>query len=94
MSLPLLMLIVMKSTGELKTRGVTNSSYQWTFSENNENSLPVTDFCTFKHACGMIAKEKRDPAIVGLPGFFLQTECKHEELILLKLTGTVALLLV
>ena len=40
----------------------------------------------------MIAREGRDVATVDLPGFFLQTD--QDKIILLKVTGAVALLLV
>ena len=43
---------------------------------------------------GVIAKEKRDAAIEDLPGFFLQTEKDGEEVMLLKMTGAIAFLLV
>jgi hypothetical protein len=42
--------------------------------------------------CAIIAREGRDAASNDLPGFFLQTD--QDKLILLKLTGAVALLLV
>ena len=44
--------------------------------------------------CRVIAKEIRCITTVDLPGFFLHAERDVEELILLKLTGTIALLLV
>ena len=57
-------------------------------------SPPTRDRCSFKHVCGTIAKEKRDLATVDLPGFFLQTESKDEELLLMKFAREVALFLV
>ena len=53
--------------------------------------MPTPDFYAFKYIVAVIAKEGRDCATVDLPGFFLQTE--QEEEILLKLTGSVAILL-
>ena len=40
----------------------------------------------------MIAREGSDIATVDLPGFFLQTD--QDEMLLLKLTGSVALMLI
>ena len=42
----------------------------------------------------VIVKKKRDVVIVDLPGFFLQIEKTDKDLIILKLIGAIALLLV
>ena len=93
-ALPLLMFMVMKRNGELKSRGCTNGSYQRVHTEKSEVSSPIPDFYTFKYICAIIAKELRDVATVDLPSFFFQTEIEEDDKILLKITGAVALLLV
>ena len=69
--LPILTFVVNKRSVELKTRGVTNGSFQRLCTEKSECSSPTPDHCSFKHACGTIAKEKRDAETVDLSGFFL-----------------------
>ena len=94
-ALPLLMFMVLKRKGVLKSRGVANGSRQRVHADKNEVSSPTPDFYSLKHACGVAAKEGRDTGTVDLPGFFLQTEAADEgELVVIKLTGTIALLLV
>ena len=93
-ALPILMFMVLKRNGLLKTRGVADGSVQRLYTNKEDVSSPTPDFYAFKYICAMIAKEGRDVATVDLPGFFLQTEQEGEEDILLKLTGDVALLLV
>ena len=93
-ALPILMFMVLKRNGLLKTRGVADGSVQRLFTNKDDVSSPTPDFYAFKYICAVIAREGRDAATVDLPGFFLQTEQEGDELILLKLTGEVALLLV
>ena len=91
-ALPILMFMILKQNGELKTRGVANGSYQYIYTNKDDCTSPTPDFYSFKYVCTVIAKEGRDVATVDLPGFFLQME--QDELILLKITGSVTLLLV
>ena len=91
-ALPILMFMVMKRNGSLKTRGCANGSVQRLYTNKEDVSSPTPDFYAFKFICAVIAREGRDAATVDLPGFFLQTD--QDELILLKLTGAVALLLI
>ena len=93
-ALPILMFMVLKRNGSLKTRGVADGSVQRLYTSKDDVSSPTPDFYAFKYICAVIAKEARDVASVDLPGFFLQTEQEGDEVILLKLTGEVALLLV
>ena len=93
-ALPILMFMVLKRNGLLKTRGVADGSVQRVFTDKNDVSSPTPDFYAFKFICAMIAREGRDVATADLPGFFLQTEQEGDEVIMLKLTGEVALLLV
>jgi len=93
-ALPILMFMVKKRNGDIKTRGCANGSVQRIYTDKNSVSSPTPDFYAFKYVCTVIAKEGRDVATVDLPGFFLQTDQDGEEEILLKLTGAVALLLV
>jgi hypothetical protein len=91
-ALPILMFMVMKRNGLLKTRGCANGSVQRLYTNKEDVSSPTPDFYAFKFIAAVIAREGRDVASVDLPGFFLQTD--QDEKILLKVTGAVALLLV
>jgi hypothetical protein len=91
-ALPILMFMVLKRNGSLKTRGCANGSVQRLYTNKEDVSSPTPDFYAFKFVAAVIAREGRDAASVDLPGFFLQTD--QDELILLKVTGAVALLLV
>ena len=93
-ALPILMFMIMKRNGDIKTRGVANGSLQRVYTNKDECSSPTPDFYAFKYIIAMIAKENRDCATVDLPGFFLQTEQEENSDLLLKLTGQVAALLV
>jgi hypothetical protein len=94
-ALPMLMFIVMKQNGDLKSRSYVNGSFQWVYIDKHEVLLPTLDFYSLKYACGVAAQEEYDIAIVDLLGFFLQTEAdENAELVILKLTGIVALLFV
>ena len=79
--------MVNKRSGELKTHRVANGRFKRVHADKSECSSPTPDLCYFKHVCGAIEKEKIDVTSV-------QTEEKDEDLLLLKLTGAVALLLV
>ena len=94
-ALPLLMFMVMKRNGTLKSRGVENGSKQRVHIDKNEVSSPTPDFCSLKHACAVASKEGRNTGTVDLPSFFLQTEANEDdEPIIIKVTEVVALLLV
>ena len=89
--LSILMFMVLNRNGKIKTRGVGNGSVQRVYTNKDDCSSPTPDFYDFKYICAVIALEVRDAATVDLPGLFLQTE--QDELIVLRLTGTVALML-
>ena len=94
-ALPILMFMVMKRNGDIKTRGCANGSFQRVYTNKDECSSPTPDFFAFKYICAIIALEERDVATVDLPGFFLQTEQEEgNEKLILKLIGAVAMLLV
>ena len=60
-----------------------------------EYSSPTPDFHVLKFSCAIIAREGRDVGSVDLLEIFLQTDINEDDkLMLLKLTGVVALLLV
>ena len=73
-ALPILMFMIMKRNGMLKSRGVANKSLQRLYTNKDDCSSPTPDFYAFKYIIAVIAKEGRDCATVDLPGFFLQTE--------------------
>jgi len=93
-ALPLLLFMVLKRTGDLKTRGVAAGNRQRLYTDKNDCSSPTPDHFAFRYLCAVFAKEGRDVATVNLPSFFLQTENEGDEPVLLKITGAVALLLV
>ena len=78
-ALPVLMFMVKKRNGDIKTRGYANGSVQQIYTDKNSVSSPTPDFYAFKYVCAVIAKEGRDVATVDLPDFFLQTEQDGEE---------------
>ena len=88
------MFIVIKRNGLIKTRRVANGRYQKLHTES-DFSLPIHDFYAVKYVCEVVPKEERDTAIVDLPRFFLQTGADNdEELLIIKLTGVIALLFI
>ena len=91
--LPSLILIAMKRSGDLKSRECSNGSYQKICTGKSECSSPTSDFCSLKYECGIITKEARDVVAVDILGFFLKTKRDDEELLLLKMTSVVDLLL-
>ena len=66
----MLMFIIMKRNGLIKSRGVVNGKVKKLHS-NDEFSSPMPDFYAVKYACAVVGKEERDVATVDLPGFFL-----------------------
>ena len=64
------------------------------YTNKDDYSSPIPDFFAFKYLYAVFAKEGRDIVMIDLPGFFLQIENEGEELVLLKITGAAALLLV
>ena len=93
-ALPILMFMIMKRNGKVKTRGVARGDLQRVYTNKDDCSSPTPDFYAFKYIIALIAKEGRDCATVDLPGFFLQTEQEENSDLMLKLTGQVAALLV
>ena len=83
-ALPMLMFMIMKRNGNLKSRAVANGSYQRVYTDKEDCTSPTPDFYSFKYIVAVIAKEGRDCATVDLPGFFLQTEQDKDKTILLK----------
>ena len=86
------MFMILKRNRVLKTRGCANGIIQRLYTSKEKVSSPTPDFFAFKFKCDVITREGRNVATVDLPGFFLQTD--QDKLILLKLTGAVALLFV
>ena len=93
-ALPILMFMIMKRNGDIKSRAVANGSLQRVYTNKDDCSSPTPDYYAFKYVIAVIAKEGRDCATVDLPGFFLQTEQEENSDLLLKLTGQVTTLLI
>ena len=89
----LIIIIETKRSGDLKSRGCANGSYQKICAGTSEFSSPTPDFFSFKYVCITIAKEGSDVAGVDLPDFFLQAKKDDEEMLLFKINSVVSLLL-
>ena len=61
-ALPILMFIVLKRNGEIKTIGVANGSVQRVYTNKDDCFSPTPDFYGFKYICAVIALEGRDTA--------------------------------
>jgi hypothetical protein len=92
LSLPILMFMTMKRDGTLKTRGCADGRPQRLWTNKQDVSSPTPAIECIKYILAIIAFERRDVASFDLPAQFLQTEMK--ELLHLRITGAVALLLV
>ena len=93
-ALPMLMFMLMKRNGLLKSRGVANGKIQKICSDQDFSS-PTPDFYSVKCVAAVAAKEERDTATVDLPSFFLQTEAEEDDdPVIVKFAGALALLLV
>ena len=55
--LPILMFMIRKRNGMLKTRGCANGSVQRLYTSKEEVSSPTPDFYAFKFICAVIARE-------------------------------------
>ena len=66
----MLMFMIMKRNGLIKSRGVANGKVEKLCS-NDEFSSPTPDFYAVKYICAVAAKEEQDVEMVDLPGFFL-----------------------
>jgi len=76
-ALPILIFMVKKRNGDIKTRGCANGCVQRIYTDRNSVSSPAPDFYAFKYVYAVIAKEDRDVATVDLPGFF----CKQTKMV-------------
>ena len=50
-AIPILMFMILKRNGLLKTRGCANGSVQWLYTSKEEVSLPTPDFYAFEFIC-------------------------------------------
>ena len=92
LSLPILMFMTMKRDGTLKTRGCADGRPQRLWTNKQDVSSPTPAIECIKYILAIIAFKRRDVASFDLPAQFLQTEMN--ELLHLRITGAVALLLV
>ena len=93
-ALPMLMFMVLKRSGKIKSRGAVNGSYERLHTDKTECTSPTPEFYSLKHVCETAAKEDRDVSTIDLPGFFLQTESEEGDDTIVKLTSALVLLLV
>ena len=91
-ALPILLFMVMKRNGTLKSRACADGRQQRLWTNKEEVSSPTPSIEALKYTMIVDAQENRDVAVVDLPAQFLQTEM--DEAIHLKLQGPLLLLLV
>ena len=70
-ALLLLVFMVAERNSNIKSRGVTNGSFQHIHTSKKDYLSLTLDFHTFKYAYRLISKENRDAATIDLPYFFL-----------------------
>ena len=90
--LPLLIFMIIKRSGELKTRSVAAGNRQRLYTDKTKYSSLMPNFYSLKYLCAIFANEDRDMVTVDLPDFFSQIE--NEGLVLLKIIEVAVLLLV
>ena len=91
-ALPILLFMVMKRNGTLKSRACADGRQQRLWTNKEQVSSPTLSIDSLKYTMIVDAQENRDVAVVDLPAQFLQTEM--DEVIHLKVPGPLALLLV
>ena len=91
-ALPILMFMVLKRNGDLKSRGCADGRPQRLWTDKHAVSSPTPAIEALKYILAIIAVEGRDVASFDLPGQFLQTEM--DETLYLKIGGALSLLLV
>ena len=70
-ALPILMFMVLKCNGLLKTRGITDGSVRRLYTSKDDVSSPTPDFFyAFKYICAVILREAHDVARVDLWNLF------------------------
>ena len=83
-ALPILMFMLLKCDGRLKSRGCANGRSQCLWTTKQEVSSPTPAFEALKHILAIIGLEARDVASFDLPAQFLQTDM--DEILYLKIT--------
>jgi hypothetical protein len=91
-ALPILLFMVMKRNGTLKSRACADGRQQRLWTNKEDVSSPTPCIEALKYTLIIDALEGRDVATVDLPAQFLQTDMDDE--IYLKVSGPLALLLV
>ena len=94
-ALPMLVFMIVKRNGIIKSYRVANGKNQRMHHNRNEFTSPILDFYAVKYACAVAAKEERDVATLDLLSFFSQTKAeKDDKMIMVKFTRALALLLI
>ena len=91
-ALPILMFMLLKQDGRLKSRGCTDRHPRRLWTTKQEVSLPTPAFEALKYVFAIIGLEACDVTSFALSAQFLQTDM--DEVLYLKITGALALLLV
>eukprot|EP00536_Pseudo-nitzschia_multiseries_P017800 jgi/Psemu1/52590/gm1.52590_g len=91
-ALPILMFMVLKRCGKLKSRGCADGRPQRLWTTKQEVSSPTPTVELIKYILAINALERRGVASFDLPAQFLQTNM--DESLYLKITGPLALLLI
>jgi len=91
-ALAYLMFLKEKRTGEVKGRGCADGRPQKDYMTKEENSAPTVSVEALMISCIIDAMERRDVAIVDIPGAFMQENM--DDVMHLKMEGRLAELLV
>ena len=91
-TLPILMLMLLKGDGELKSRVCADGCPQSLWITKQEESFPTPAFEALKYILTIIGLEACDVTPFDLPAQFFQTDM--DEILYLKITGVLALLFI
>ena len=92
-ALPYLMFLKRKRCGSIKGRGCADGRRQREFISREEASSPTVSLHALILSCMIDAIEGRDVATADIPGAFLQTDMPEDEIVHIRLDGTMAELL-
>ena len=93
-ALPYLMFLKQKRNGTIKGRGCADGRRQRVFTAKEEASSPTVATESVFLSCTVDAMERRDVGIVDIPNAFLQGEMDEDDVVYMRLDGTLADLLV
>jgi hypothetical protein len=93
-ALPYLMFLEQKRNGTIKGRGCADGRRQRVFTTKEEASSPTVATKSVFLSCTVDAIERRDVGIIDIPNAFLQGKMNEDDVVYMRLDGTLADLLV